>query len=210
MNADNFKKIPWYFQLAVMVGVAVFAYLGFWYFVTSGVRTETKTLNEQVELMLRQNEGARIASQRLNEFRVAYEAKQQEYDELKALLPEQRELTSVLAGLQDRARGSRLSLRRFTPKEDMQQDFYSGKPVEVEITSTFSNLRQFFDEMAKYQRIVSITDLKITQTGEQNASKTIDSQFILTAYYVSAEKLQQKPAQTPAPAQPPAAAPAKP
>lgn len=206
MNADNFKKIPWYYQLAAMVGVAVLAYLGFWYFVTSSVRAEAKTLNEQVELMLRQNEGARIASQRLNEFRVAYEAKQQEYDELKALLPEQRELTSVLAGLQDRARGSRLSLRRFTPKEDVQQDFYSGKPVEVEITSTFGNLRQFFDEMAKYQRIVSITDLRINQTADQSANKTIDSQFILTAYYVSAEKLQQKPAQTPAPAPAPAAA----
>lgn len=210
MNADTFKKIPWYYQLALMVGVAVFAYVGFWYFITSSVRAETKTLNEQVELMLRQNEGARIASQRLNEFRAAYETKQQEYDELKALLPEQREITSVLAGLQDRARGSRLSLRRFTPKEDMQQDFYSGKPVEVEITSTFGNLRQFFDEMAKYQRIVSITDLRINQSAEQNSSKTIDSQFILTAYYVSAEKLQQKPAQTPAQAQPPAAPAAKP
>lgn len=208
MNAENFKKIPWYFQLAIMVGVAVFVYVGFWYFFTSSVRAETKTINEQVESMLRQNEGARIASQRLNEFKAAYEIKQQEYDELKALLPEQRELTSVLQGLQDRARGSRLSLRRFTPKDDTQQDFYSGKPVEVEVTSTFSNLREFFDQMAKYQRIVSITDLRISQTAEQSAGKTIDSQFVLTAYYVSAEKLQQKaaPAQGQSPAQPAPAA----
>lgn len=198
MNAENFKKIPWYFQLAVMVGLSVFVYLGFWYFVTSSVRAETKTVNEQVEQMLRQNEGARIASQRLNEFKAAYEIKQQEYDELKALLPEQRELTSVLQGLQDRARVSRLSLRRFTPKDDTQQDFYSGKPVEVEVTSTFGNLREFFDQMAKYQRIISITDLRITQSAEQSANKTIDSQFVLTAYYVSAEKLQQKPAAAPA------------
>jgi type IV pilus assembly protein PilO len=187
-----------------MVVAAVAVYAGFWYFVTSGTRAEAKEINEKVEGLLRQNEGARIASQRLNEFKVAYQNKQQEYDELKALLPEQRELTSVLQGVQDRARESRLSLRRFSPKEDIQQDFYSGKPIQVEISSTFQNLRSFFDQMARYQRIVSITDFKISRAKdvEQNNFKTVDAQFLMTAYYVSAEKLQQTP---PAPAQPAAA-----
>ena len=187
-----------------MVVVAVALYAGFWYFITSGTRAEAKEINDKVEVLLRQNEGARIASQRLNEFKVAYQNKQQEYDELKALLPEQRELTSVLQGVQDRARESRLSLRRFSPKDDIQQDFYSGKPVQVELTSTFQNLRSFFDQMARYQRIVSITDFKINRVSESeiNNFKTVNAQFIMTAYYVSAEKLQQSAA----PQAPPAAA----
>lgn len=188
-----------------MLAVAVPVYAAFWYFITSGTRAEAKEINTQVELLLRQNEGARIASQRLNEFKVAYQNKQQEYDELKALLPEQRELTSVLQGVQDRARESRLSLVRFSPKDDIQQDFYSGKPINVAVTSTFNNLRAFFDQMARYQRIVSITDFKVNRIreDEMNNSKTVDAQFMMTAYYVSAEKLQQQsaqPAAQPAPA----------
>jgi type IV pilus assembly protein PilO len=204
MNLGNLKEQPWYLRLTIMVVAAVAVYAGFWYFITSGTRAEAKEVNEKVEALLRQNEGARIASQRLNEFKVAYQNKQQEYDELKALLPEQRELTSVLQGVQDRARESRLSLRRFSPKEDIQQDFYSGKPIQVEISSTFQNLRSFFDQMARYQRIVSITDFKISRVkdAEQDNFKTVDAQFLMTAYYVSAEKLQQS---QPAPAQPPAA-----
>ncbi|HEY0319412.1 MAG TPA: type 4a pilus biogenesis protein PilO [Pyrinomonadaceae bacterium] len=204
MNLGYLKEQPWYLRLTIMGVVAVAVYAGFWYFITSGTRAETKEINDKVEALLRQNEGARIASQRLNEFKVAYQNKQQEYDELKALLPEQRELTSVLQGVQDRARGSQLSLRRFSPKEDIQQDFYSGKPVQVELTSTFQNLRSFFDQMARYQRIVSITDFKINRVSEAeiNNFKTVNAQFIMTAYYVSAEKLQQS---APAPAQPPAA-----
>lgn len=211
MKSGNLKQLAWYYQLLIFVGVAVAASVGFRYLVTSGTRAETQTLKDQVALLAQQNEGARIASQRLNEFKAAYNNKQQEYDELKALLPEQREITSVLAGLQDRARGSRLSLRRFTPKDDIQQDFYSGKPVEVEVTSTFANLREFFDQMARYQRIVSITDFRINQTAQQTSNKTIDAQFLLTAYYVSAEKLQQKPAagQPPAPGAPAPPQPAK-
>jgi len=202
MNLGNLHEQPWYLRLTVMVVVAVALYAGFWYFITSGTRAEAKEINDKVEALLRQNEGARIASQRLNEFKVAYQNKQQEYEELKALLPEQRELTSVLQGVQDRARDSRLTLRRFSPKDDIQQDFYSGKPIQVEISSTFQNLRSFFEQMARYQRIVSITDFRISRLKEEeiNNSKTVDAYFLLTAYYVSAEKLQQNaaPAQQPA------------
>jgi type IV pilus assembly protein PilO len=206
MNLGNLKEQPWYLRLTIMVVVAAAVYAGFWYFITSGTRAEAKEINDKVEVLLRQNEGARIASQRLNEFKVAYQNKQQEYDELKALLPEQRELTSVLQGVQDRARESRLSLRRFSPKDDIQQDFYSGKPIQVEISSTFQNLRSFFEQMARYQRIVSITDFRIgrVKDGEVNNFKTVDAYFLMTAYYVSAEKLQQQSA--PPPAQPAAPA----
>lgn len=203
MNLGNLKEQAWYLRLAIMLVAAVALYAAFWYFVTSGTRAEAKEINDKVEVLLRSNEGARIASQRLNEFKVAYQNKQQEYDELKALLPEQRELTSVLQGVQDRARESRLSLIRFSPKDDEQKEFYSGKPVQIVVNSTFQSLRSFFDQMARYQRIVSITDFKINRlsTDKMDNSKTVDAQFMMTAYYVSAEKLQQS-AQPAAPAQP--------
>lgn len=213
MNLGNLHEQPWYLRLTLMGVIACAVYAGFWFFITSGTRAEAKEINDKVEALLRQNEGARIASQRLNEFKVAYQNKQQEYDELKALLPEQRELTTVLQGVQDRARDSRLSLRRFSTKDDIQQDFYSGKPIQVEVTSTFQNLRSFFDQMARYQRIVSISDFKISRIKEtdQNSSKTVDAQFMMTAYYVSAEKLQQNATAQPAAnnAQPAKPAPAK-
>ena len=188
------QSLAWYYQLAIFSGVALLIFGGFWNFVTSGMRKETKELEGQVTTLKQQNEVARIASQRINEFRADYSRKQEEYEELKALLPEQREITNVLQNLQDRARSTNLTLRRFSPKDDFQKEFYSGKPVEVEVTSTFANLRQFYEELAKMQRIVSITDFNLKQTTLQSSNKTIDAQFLLTAYYVSAEKLQQKPA----------------
>ena len=208
MTLANIQEKPWYVQLAVFGLVAGLLYGGFWYFVTSGTRAETSSLNEQIAKLQQDNERARIASQRINDFRAAYARAQADYDDLKALLPEQRELTSVLQGLQERARG-RLTVRRFTPKEDFQQDFYSGKAIEVEVSSSYNNLGAFFAQMAAYQRIVSITDFKVTQMStEQSSNKTIDSQFLLTAYYVSAEKLQNTAKPT-APAAAPAPPPAK-
>ena len=210
MKIGSLNNIPWYARLGIFVALAVGLYAGFWYFVTRGTRAETKELTEQIEVLKKQNVEAQIASQRLNEFRTQYKNKQQELDELRALLPEQRELTNVLQGIQDRAKGSSLQVRKFMPKDDVQQDFYSGKKIDVAVQSSFSGLRKFFDQMAKYQRIVSITNFEIKQMDKQMANKTVEARFDLTAYYVSSEKLQkQAPPPPPQGTQPAPPAPAQ-
>lgn len=200
MRIGNLQTMPWYLRLVVFAAIAVFMYGAFWYFVTSGMRNETATLNAEIQQLLPRNAQAQIASQRLNEFRAIYAARQEEYDELKALLPEQRELTMVLQGLQDRARTNGLVLRKFQPKEDVQQDNYSGKKIEVIVTSSFASLRAFFEQLAHYQRIVSITNFELTQLASQSSNQTVNATFDLTAYYVSAEKLQKQNNPKPPPA----------
>src|SRR6267142_5724029 len=198
MKIGNLHTLPWYVRLAAFGAIAVAIFAGFWYFVTRATRNDTKELEAKIAELLPRNAQAQIAQQRLNEFRKIYTARQEEYEELKSLLPEQRELTTVLQGVQDRARSTSLSVRKFSPKDDVQQDFYSGKNIEVGVTSSFAGLRAFFDQMAHYQRIVSITNFEVKQMDKQAASKTVEARFDLTAYYVSAEKLQHQPT-TPAP-----------
>jgi type IV pilus assembly protein PilO len=214
LKLEALQEKPWYLQVAMFGGVALLFYGVFWYFVTSGTRAETSDIEAQVEQLRSANAGAQIASQRLNEFKANYARAQADYEDLKALLPEQRELTTVLGNIQDRARG-KLMLRKFTPKDDEQQDIYAAKPVEVEVTGTYNDVGQFFAQMASYQRIVSITDFKVTKLDANKSQdtkdgKTVDAVFTIKAYYAAPEKLQP-----PAPvqgAQPPttAGAPATP
>ncbi len=192
MRIGNINSLPWYLRLGLFAVVALSVYGGFWYLVTKGTRKETKDLQDQISVLQKTNAEAQIASQRLNEFRTAYKNKQEELEELRALLPEQRELTKVLEGIQDRARMSGLSLRKFLPKDDVQQDFYSGKKIDVAVQSSFAGLRSFFDQMAQYQRIVSISNFEVKQMDKQASSKTVEARFDLTAYYVSSEKLQKQ------------------
>ena len=79
-----------------------------------------------------------------------------------------------------------------------------SKPVEVEVDANFTNLRSFFDKVAKLPRIVSVTDFKLNQLDRQSPEKTLHAQFLLTAYYAAPENLAPKPA----PGQPGAPAPA--
>jgi len=211
---EKIKNLKWHFQLLLLVSIASLLYLSVWYFVTSGWRAEVQALNDQVAQLQAKNEAARIATQRINEFRALYASKAVEYEELKVLLPEQREITNVLQGLQDNAKDSRLIVMRFSPRDDSQQDSIMAKPVEVEVDANFNTLRAFYDKMAKLPRIVSITDFKINQVDKQTAQKTLHAQFLLTAYYADPEVLNKpappKPGAPGAPGKPaPAGAPAQ-
>src|SRR5712691_9796598 len=166
MTLGKLSKMPLYLRLIMFVLVAVVLCAGFRYLVTSSTRNETKELSKEIAELRARN----------------------------ALLPEQRELTMVLQGIQDRARNNGLVLRKFTPnKDDLQQENYSGKKIEVNVTSSFASLRAFFEQLAHYQRIVSITNFELHQSDKQSPTTTVEAKFDLIAYFVSAERLQ-KPA----------------
>ncbi|HEV2836541.1 MAG TPA: type 4a pilus biogenesis protein PilO [Pyrinomonadaceae bacterium] len=196
MKLGKLPNLPWYLRLVVFMMIGGALYAGFWYFVTSGTRASTKTMEDDIAKLRPKNAQAQIVSQNLNNFKANYKAREEEYAELKALLPEQRELTMVLQGIQDRARTNGLVLSKFNPKEDIQQDNYSGKKIEVSVVSGFAGLRAFFEQLAHYQRIVSISNFELRQLEKQSANKTVDAKFDLTAYYVSSERLQGQPQPT--------------
>ncbi len=192
---ESLQQQPWYLQLGLMLVIAALLYTGFWFGVTKSTRQETRDIQAQVDALLAANARAQIAQQRLNEFKAAYARAQADYEDLKALLPEQKELTNVLAGIHERAR-NRLAVQGFYPKDDFQQDFYSGKNIEIDVNGNYNNLGAFFAQMAAYQRIVSISDFKITRIDDKKddlkrPGQTVGAHFTLTAYYSSPERLQQ-------------------
>ena len=193
MKFGKLPTLPWYLRLVAFLAIGGVMYAAFWYFVTSGTRKATKEMNDEIAQLKPRNAQLQIVSQNLNNFKATYKAREEEFAELRALLPDQRELTKVLQGIQERARTNGLVLSRFNPKEDVQQDNYSGKKIEVSVISGFAGLRAFFEQLAHYQRIVSITNFELKQLEQQSLTKTVDARFDLTAYYVSSERLQGQP-----------------
>ena len=110
MKIGNLQSLPWYLRLVMFVAVAGVMYGGSGTSLPADSRRNKDASTTRSRELLPKNAQAQIASQRLNEFRAVYKAREEEYEELKALLPEQRELTMVLQGVQDRARSNGLVL----------------------------------------------------------------------------------------------------
>jgi len=94
MKVGKLPALPWYLRLVAFLAIGGVMYAGFWYFVTSGTRKATKEMEDEIAQLRPRNAQASIVQQNLNNFKAAYKAREEEYAELKALLPEQRELTA--------------------------------------------------------------------------------------------------------------------
>ena len=72
---EKIKNLKWHIQLMVLVCIAAMVYMMVWYFVTSETRVEIAALTEQVSQLQAKNEAAKVATQRINEFRALYTSK---------------------------------------------------------------------------------------------------------------------------------------
>ena len=94
---DKVINLKWYFQFILLSVIGAMVYMAVWYFVTSGTREEVAQLQDQVSQLKAKNETARVATQRINEFRALFASKNEEYDELKVLDAESKQVEDIKA-----------------------------------------------------------------------------------------------------------------
>jgi len=84
-------------------------------------------------------------------------------------------------------------LRKFIPKDDVQQENYNGKRIEVSVTSSFASASQFLRSTCSLSADRFDTNFQLNQVEKQSSSKTVDATFDSTAFYVSAESFRSRP-----------------
>ena len=104
------------------------------------------------------------------------------------LLPNTREIPSLLTNISNLAGESGLEIMLFQPKAEVPENFYAQIPVEMKIIGQYHDVGLFFDRISKLPRIVNILDIamdkkappkKGTDTRILNASfKAVTYKFI--------------------------------
>ena len=85
MKLGKLPTLPWYLRLVAFLIVGGLMYAGFWYFVTSGTRAETKTMEDEIAQLRPRNAQLQIVSQNLNNFKATYKAREEEFAELEVI-----------------------------------------------------------------------------------------------------------------------------
>jgi type IV pilus assembly protein PilO len=158
---------PWY--VALGTGLALGAFLlgiSYWF--------KFRPMNDEIagyeaRLATLQNEiqAARSAQQDLPQFRAEVRRLQLELDKLLLILPPRRNTPDLLRRLRSLAEAGNFDLKRFTPAQLSDRDFYSEWPIQVQLEGTYHNLALFFDSIARFSRIINIDDLAITAHPRQ-------------------------------------------
>ena len=69
--------------------------------------------------------------------------------ELEPLIPPKKEEGEILRNVQQLAFDSQLDVIRFSPDREMPKEYYTEKPIPVEIVGSYHNLGLFFDRMMR-------------------------------------------------------------
>src|SRR5215469_4813032 len=189
-EAGNFfSRLAWYWQMALMVVLVLLLIWAADQLMCSDKRAEKTKINEQVQTLKASNAKGNIIRQNLADTERTLKEKHAEIDRLRDLLPDQVEISRVYESIKDFAREQRLDMRRFAETKFAPSDFYTAQPIQVEVSGTYDNLGQFFSRLGFYTRIVSVTDVDIKQAadGAQENGRSIDSSFVITAYFIAPE-----------------------
>jgi type IV pilus assembly protein PilO len=196
-----FTRMAWYYQMGVLMLLAALLIWGGDLLLYSEKRAQTVKLHEQIQQLRHKNEQGSIIRQNLAATEQTLKEKREEMDRLRDLLPDSVEISRVYDNIKDFLREQRLELKRFIHQKAAPADFYTAQPIQVEITGSYDNLGQFFSRLGFYSRIVSVTDVEVksAEDNAQEVGRSINAQFVVTAYYISPENLEKLTMKKPAP-----------
>jgi type IV pilus assembly protein PilO len=199
-QGNFFTRLAWYYQMLALVVLAGLLFFACDYLLYSDKRAETVKIQEQVETLKAKNQQASIIQQNVKDAEAMLKEKREEIDRLRDLLPDAVEISRVYDSIKDFLREQRLELKRFVHLKPVSADFYTAQPIQIEVTGSYDSLGQFFSRLGFFTRIVSVTDVEVKQAEDnaQEVGRSINSSFVVTAYYIAPENLEKLTMKKPA------------
>jgi type IV pilus assembly protein PilO len=170
VNFDTILKLPQKQKIALLAAV-ILIMAGLYIYLS--VMPSLSTLNErQEELAKKQKELLELKKvvADLPRFEKELQQIEAQFKEALTLLPNTREIPSLLTNISNLARDCGLEILLFQPKPEVIENFYAQIPVEMKILGKYHDLGVFFDRVSKLPRIVNILDITIDKKASQSKS----------------------------------------
>ena len=192
----NLKTLPAYVKVTLSLAPAVLIVIGVVFLL---ILPKHKEINElEIKIAAQENEIAKNQAKaaKLPQLTLENEELIKRLEELKLQLPEEKEITSLLKQVSDlciRA-GLKVSLWKPEAKRTHASGIVYEIPVKVELGGSYHSLGSFFSSLTKLNRIVNITDFKLTDPKPDKGVAFIKIAFTATTFSsVPEEELAKKP-----------------
>ena len=88
------------------------------------------------------------------------------------LLPNKKEIPSLLRNITQLGTDSRLEFRLFSPQGEKSKGFYMEIPVSIEVSGNYHDVAVFFDRVGGMDRIVNILNVSMKPVGARSTQLT--------------------------------------
>jgi type IV pilus assembly protein PilO len=126
---------------------------------------------------------AKAAARSLDKYQKQYKEAQGKFRLVLRLLPDKKEIPSLLEAISRSGRHSGLEFLLFKPEPEILKGFYAEIPVKIEVIGGYHNLALFFDKVARLSRIVNISNVQIKgRKGSAKAAGDLNTSCVATTF----------------------------
>ena len=178
----SLSKLPWYAQIGAFVVVSALSLFGFWKFYVVEAQSDIDARQTRLTALRGDIAKGVATARRLPQFQSEVAELERKLDNLRAVLPEQKDVADILRRLQGLAAQSNLSIQRFTPQPSVQQTMYAEVPFKLQAEGTYHSLGAFFDRISKFPRIINISSIAIKAKPQPEPNATIVAECVATTF----------------------------
>ena len=170
-NLEKILKLPLAQKIIILIVINIVLLGLFYYMFYKSKLEESSILQEELtKLQAKHAEQKKVIAD-LPKWRKENEELKVKFKELLKLLPNTKEIPSLLTNISYLAQDCGLEILLFQPQKEVVRGFYADIPVDMQVLGDYHNIGYFFDKVSKLKRIVNISDLKIS-TEKKKQSDT--------------------------------------
>lgn len=190
----DFSKLQWYYQLLIVAGVCG-GLLGLvWYQYLSPIQVTIEGKNVELAALKDQVEKSQQLERTFAKFKAESASLQDKLDQLKSVLPLEKETDQILRQVQSSASTSALRIIRVVSRATIDHDVYTEWPIEMEIVGTFHNLGKYLDKIRLLPRIVNVSNMKIQSRASNDpagSAATVGATYTATTFVYKEEATEE-------------------
>jgi type IV pilus assembly protein PilO len=188
-------------QKIVIAVLAFFIVVYFWYSrLYTNYSSQINNNRQEFETITTDLRNVEMKAKSLDALKLEYTGLTNRYQEIESLLPEVKQVPSILVQLHTASSITGTRITKIHPLPVESQEFYEVAAFEVEITGTYHDFGRFVSYVANFPFIANVSDVQIAaenrpksktvaedkedvvEVGRKKA--TMNAKFTLSTYYV--------------------------
>jgi len=189
----SLTKLPWYGQVGAFVVLGLGGAGAFYYYYEVPMRSDIAAREFQLSSLRNDAAKALATARKLPAFRAQVADLEARLNNLKAVLPDEKDVSDLLRRLQVEAARSNLEIKGFKPSPTVTKQLHAEWPITLELEGTYHNLAIFFDRIGKFTRIVNVSNVDVKGKEKPDQNGTITATCVATTFVLLDKPAPAKP-----------------
>jgi type IV pilus assembly protein PilO len=191
----SLSKLPWYGQIGAFAILGLSGAGAFYYYYELPMNSDIAAREFQLTSLRNDAAKGQATARKLPAFRAQVAELEGRLDNLKAVLPDEKDVSDLLRRMQVEAARSNLEIKGFKPSPTVTKQLHAEWPITLELEGTYHNLATFFDRLGKFTRIVNVSGLDVRGKEKPEGNHTITATCVATTFVLLDKPVPPKPGQ---------------